>query len=121
PRERGPRRRADRARVTGRRAPDRADPGRGERRPARDEERRYDGGRLFAAHATRPAGRPGDLAMISWEERLRLNLAIVDKDRRIPVWMWITTFLTALVGFFLLFPAALNSGSYSFRPTLTWS
>ena len=40
--------------------------------------------------------------MISWEERLRLILAIVDKDRRIPVWMWITTFLIAFVGFFLL-------------------
>src|SRR5207247_9870293 len=73
-----------------------------------------------AAHATRPAGRPGDLAMISWEERLRLILAIVDKDRRIPVWMWITTFLIALVGFFLLLPAALSSVSYSFRPTWTW-
>src|SRR5205807_3043003 len=120
PRKRGPRPRADRTRVTGRRAPDRADPGRGERRPARDEERRHDGGRLLAAHATRPADRPGGLAMISWEERVRLIMAIVDKDRRIPVWMWITTFLIALVGFFLLLPAALSSVSYSFRPTWTW-
>src|SRR5438552_2738758 len=91
-----------------------------ERRPARDEERRHDGGRLFAAHATRPAGRSGGLAMISWEERLRLILAIVDKDRRIPAWMWITTFLIALVGFFLLLPPALNSVSYPFRQTWTW-
>src|SRR5437879_11925860 len=58
--------------------------------------------------------------MISWEERVRLIMAIVDKDRRIPVWMWITTFLIALVGFFLLLPAALSSVSYSFRPTWTW-
>ena len=58
--------------------------------------------------------------MISWEERLRLILAIVDKDRRIPAWMWITTFLIALVGFFLLLPPAMNSVSYPFRQTWTW-
>jgi len=58
--------------------------------------------------------------VISWEERLRLIVAIIDKDRRIPVWMWITTFLIALVGFFLLLPTALSSVSYSFRPAWTW-
>ncbi|TLZ79665.1 MAG: hypothetical protein E6K05_08530, partial [Methanobacteriota archaeon] len=58
--------------------------------------------------------------MISWEERLRLIMAIVDKDRRIPVWMWITTFLIALIGFFLLLPPALSSVSYPFRQRWTW-
>ena len=58
--------------------------------------------------------------MIAWEERLRLIIAIIDKDRRIPIWMWITTFLVALVGFFLLLPPAMNSVSYPFRSTWTW-
>src|SRR5207244_9718907 len=34
--------------------------------------------------------------------------------------MWITTFLIAFVGFFLLLPTALSSVSYSFRPAWTW-
>ena len=57
--------------------------------------------------------------MISWEERLRLIMAIVDKDRRIPLWMWLTTFLIAIIGFFLLLPSAISSVSY-YRFTFTW-
>lgn len=58
--------------------------------------------------------------MISWEERLRLIMAIIDKDRRIPLWMWLTTFLIAILGFFLLLPAALTSVSFYYRSTFSW-
>lgn len=58
--------------------------------------------------------------MRTWEERLRLILAIVEKDLRIPLWGWIVTIVIAGLGFFFLLPSALSSVSYSFRSPWTW-
>jgi ABC-type transport system involved in multi-copper enzyme maturation permease subunit len=58
--------------------------------------------------------------MITWEERLRHIVAIVDKDRRLPVWMWITTFVVALLGFFFLLPPALSTRSYVYQYSWRW-
>ena len=58
--------------------------------------------------------------MISWEERLRHIVAIVDKDRRLPLWMWLTTFLIATLGFVFLLGPALSSGPYYSQYSWRW-
>src|SRR5213080_2527008 len=120
PRTGRPRARAHRPRVAGRRAADRPDPRRGERRLAGDAEPRDDGRRLLAAHVADPAAAAGADAMISWEERLRHIVAIVDKDRRLPLWMWLTTFLIATLGFLFLLGPALSSARYYSQYSWKW-
>lgn len=58
--------------------------------------------------------------MRSWEERLRLILALIEKDLRIPVWIWIVTIVVASVGFFMLLPAALSAARFS-PSSWTWN
>lgn len=58
--------------------------------------------------------------MKTLEERLRLIFAIIEKDLRIPLWVWIVTIVVAGVGFFMLLPAALSSARFSSQPTWTW-
>jgi len=58
--------------------------------------------------------------MISWEERLRHIVAIVDKDRRLPLWMWLTTFLIATLGFVFLLGPALSSARYYSQYSWRW-
>src|SRR5207249_10806496 len=58
--------------------------------------------------------------MISWEERLRHIVAIVDKDRRLPLWMWLTTFLIATLGFLFFLGPALTSARYYSQFSWRW-
>src|SRR5881396_3513031 len=58
--------------------------------------------------------------MISWEERLRHIVAIVDKDRRLPLWIWLTTFLIATLGFLFFLGPALNSARYYSQFSWRW-
>jgi ABC-type transport system involved in multi-copper enzyme maturation permease subunit len=58
--------------------------------------------------------------MTSWEERLRLILAIVDKDRRIPLWAWLLTFFIAAIAFFLTLPGAISTAYYASRFGFGW-
>lgn len=50
--------------------------------------------------------------MRSWEERLRLILAIIEKDLRIPLWAWFLAFFVAAGGFLVTFPGARFSAEF---------
>src|SRR5207249_9930343 len=58
--------------------------------------------------------------MISWEERLRHIVAIVDKDRRLPLWMWLTTFLIATLGVRFFLGPALSCARYYSQFSWKW-
>jgi ABC-type transport system involved in multi-copper enzyme maturation permease subunit len=59
--------------------------------------------------------------MISWEERFRLIVAIIDKDRKIPLWMWITALAIATIGTLLTLPVALSLARFSTGFPWTWN
>ena len=59
--------------------------------------------------------------MTSWKERVRLILAIVDKDWRLPLWAWLLTFLIAGIAFLLTLPGALNTAYYSRAYGFRWT
>ena len=54
--------------------------------------------------------------MITWEQRIRLISAIVQKDLRISPWIWIALVVIAGAGFSLLLPAALSSARFARTP-----
>ena len=58
--------------------------------------------------------------MRTLEERLRLILAIVEKDLRIPLWGWAVPLLIAGLGFFFLLPSSLSAVRFGFAQTWTW-
>jgi len=58
--------------------------------------------------------------MTGLEERLRLILAIIEKDLRVAVWVWVTAVVIGGAGFLLLLPAAMSAASYSFQPRWIW-
>jgi ABC-type transport system involved in multi-copper enzyme maturation permease subunit len=58
--------------------------------------------------------------MTPWKERLRLILAIVEKDFGIPLWAWLTTLFISAVGFFVLLGPALSMSRSPYQPEWTW-
>jgi ABC-type transport system involved in multi-copper enzyme maturation permease subunit len=58
--------------------------------------------------------------MTSWNERLRLILAIVDKDRRIPLWIWLMMILVAGVVFVYTLSVASNIAASPYRFAWKW-
>lgn len=58
--------------------------------------------------------------MISWNERLRLILAIVDKDRRIPWWTWLAVLVAAGVAFVFMLSIASNIAASPYRFAWRW-
>lgn len=58
--------------------------------------------------------------MISWNDRLRLILAIVDKDRRIPLWIWLMMIVVAGVVFVYTLSIASNIAASPYRFAWKW-
>lgn len=58
--------------------------------------------------------------MRTLEERIRVILAIIEKDLRLPFWVWITTVIVGGVAFFFLLGPALGSARSGFRFQWTW-
>jgi ABC-type transport system involved in multi-copper enzyme maturation permease subunit len=58
--------------------------------------------------------------MIAWSERLRLILAIVDKDRRVPVWVWIMILLASITVFGFMFSVASGVAASPYRLAWRW-
>lgn len=59
--------------------------------------------------------------MRTFEERIRVILAIMEKDLRLPLWVWIATIVVGGVAFFFLLGPALSIARSPFRSQWIWS